>query len=83
MFKISFQFLNKNYTGTVQKINHQPVQFVVFGITPWVGNIPEKLVYISHPQEDQLTYRSFDVRQIKLLSLIGETNFHDLPATKD
>ncbi len=75
MFKISFQFLNKTYTGTVQKIPHQPIQFVVFGIQPWVGNIPEKLVYISNPLKDQLVYQSFDITNSALFSLIGESIF--------
>ena len=75
MFKVSFQFLNKTYTGTVQKTNHQPVQFVVSGICPLVRNIPEKLVFISNPANDQLVYQSFIAGEHNLLRTIGESIF--------
>lgn len=75
MFKISFRFSDKTYSGLVQKIDQQPVQFVVFGITPSIGNIPDKLVYVSNAKDDQLVYQSFNVNQGKLLRSIGESIF--------
>ncbi len=74
MFKISFYFEDKAYTGTVQKINHQPVQFIVFGIQPWIG-IPTRLVFISNPDSDQLIYQSFDNANSKAIRIIGESIF--------
>ncbi len=74
MFKISFYFEDKSYVGTVQKINHQPVQFIVFGITPWIG-IPSRLVFISNLATDQLVYQSFDKSHSEAIRAIGESIF--------
>lgn len=75
MFKISFRFLDKNFTAMVQKINQQPVQFIVFDISPGIKDIPDKLVFLSNPVKDQLVYQSFDARQSGLIKIIGEKIF--------
>ena len=75
MFRISFQFLGKTYTGKVQKIDQQTVQFIVFEITPQIKQIPDKLVFISNAEADQLIYKSFDVSQAKLIRTIAESIF--------
>ncbi len=75
MFKIYFEVLNKKYSATVQKILYEPVQFIVFEISPCIYDLPERLVFVSHPVTDQLVYQSFDVRSSLFIRTIGESIF--------
>ncbi len=75
MFKISFRYLDRTYSAKVQKILHQPVQFVVFDFVPYISYLPVKLVFQSHAQKDQLIYQSFDVMNKEILTTIGQTIF--------
>lgn len=75
MFKISFRYLDKTYSAKVQKILHQPVQFVVFDFAPHISYLPDKLVYQSHAQNDQLVYQSFDIKNKEILLTIGQAIF--------
>lgn len=75
MFKISFSYLNKTYTATVQKNIQAPVEFVVFDIAPAILYLPNKMVFQSKRETDQLIYQSFSDKSAALLTTIGESIF--------
>ena len=76
MFRISFYARDKQYTGIVQKIgNATPVQFVVYDVKPHLFALPEKMIFESVPDRDQLAYCSFHVSEPDVLRRIGEAIF--------
>lgn len=76
MFRISFYARDKQCTGVVQKIgNTTPVQFVVYDVSPYLFDLPGKMVFESVPDRDQLAYCSFHVSAPDVLRKIGEAIF--------
>jgi hypothetical protein len=75
-FTINFTYLGNNYQAAVQKLNSQPVQFTVYNVYPSIVKLPQRLVYLSSPDSDQLIYQSFDNRQGEVIKIIGEAIFN-------
>ena len=71
-FIIAFDYNSKRYYAKVQKIATQPVQFIVYNLAPFLSKLPQRLVFISNPKEDQLIFQSFDVGEDKMIRIIGE-----------
>ncbi len=75
MFKIAFQYLKQPYTATVQKIQFEPIEFIVFDLAPHIVLIPDRLIFESNPANDQLIYKSFNPASMEVLTIIGQSIF--------
>lgn len=75
MFKISFIYLDKNYTAKVTKVTSTPVRYIVSDMIPYLSNIPLQLPFESSKEDDTLIYCFYTSRQEQVLTLIGESIF--------
>lgn len=74
-FIIYFRHCGKKHNAKVQKINISPVRFVVYDIHPSIARLPQRVVFVSNPEQDQLIYESQQNNQNKVLLQMGETIF--------
>jgi len=75
MFKMTFVYLDKTYTASVEKITLATNRFIVSNVNPEIPYLPNKLVFVSNPSIDQLIYQSFDIKYRDVLTIIGQSIF--------
>jgi hypothetical protein len=74
-FSITFIYRDNHYQAFVQKISSTPVEFTVYDIYPSIAHLPDRLVFLSSADSDQLVYKSFDSRQSTVIKIIAEAIF--------